>query len=404
MPGKVIDVIEDGRKVVLDYFGERRKVRNDFYQLSVGDYAYAQGGFVVQKVPPDEAAEALAVWKDYLDALESIDMRLAEKGGSLRKRANFVRREATGNSACVHGIIEFSNYCRNDCHYCGLRVSNKSVERYRMSEEEIVEAAGYAIENLGFRALVLQSGEDTYYDGEKLSAIVSAIMRKHPVLIVVSIGEMDYEVYEKLYAAGARGALLRFETSNGDLYKKYRPGHTLDERLGLIRRLKNDGWIIMSGFILGLPGATLSDIASDIKLSYSLGVEMLSFGPLVPHPDTPLASATPPSFDETLDTIARARLMYPDMRILVTTAAETIGRAELSDDVEPIKAALGSGANSVMINLTPRKYSRLYSIYPGRDSDTETIADEHIFFENKIRKVVSVLRSLGRAPTDLGTP
>jgi len=401
MPGKVVELLDNGRRVILDYFGERRKVRNDFYELAVGDYAYAQGGFIVQKIPTEEAVAALEVWKDYLSTLETIDLRLASDSNTLRKRANFLRRQYTGNSACVHGIIEFSNYCRNDCLYCGIRFSNKNLQRYRMSEEEIIKAADYAIEHLGFRALVLQSGEDVFYDGEKISRIISAIMKKHPVLIVLSIGEMDYEVWRSAYEAGARGVLIRFETSNKELYEKYRPGHRLDDRLALIEKLKKDGWIIMSGFILGLPGQTTSDIARDIKLSYNLGVEMLSFGPLVPHPDTPLSSVNPPSFDEVVDTIARARLVYPDMRILVTTAAETIGQRELNDDIQPIKEALLAGANSVMINLTPLKYASLYTIYPRNGVKNLPESDDK-FFEKKIDRVVSLLRSLGRAPSDLG--
>lgn len=388
MPGRVTE-ISDG-KAVVDYFGERRRVRNDFFKLVVGDYVYAQGGFIVQRISAAEAEPVLTTWKEYFAQLNKTDLRLASTGEDLRARANRVRREHTGNSSCVHGIIEFSNHCRADCLYCGLRSSNKSIKRYRMTPDEIVAAADYAIGKLGFKAIVLQSGEDAFFDGKTLSGIIARIMGEHPVLIVMSVGERDYADYEAMYSAGARGALIRFETSNPVIYETLRPGRRQAERLSLIRRLKSDGWIIMSGFIQGLPGQTEKDIAADIKLSESLGVEMMSFGPLIPHPDTPLAASPSADFEKILDTIARARIMFPELRILVTTAAETLGGKEAA------RRALMAGANSVMVNLTPPEYSGLYSLYPGRASAAGS-RDE------VVAGTVKMLREMGRAPSDIGS-
>ncbi|MDI6757104.1 MAG: radical SAM protein [Endomicrobiia bacterium] len=395
MPGLVVEIL-NGR-VVVDYFGERRRVRNDFFNLIVGDYVYAQGGFVVQRIPAEEAAPVMDTWKEYFAVLERVDLRLADSGegadrSGLRARANRIRREHTGNSSCVHGIIEFSNHCRADCLYCGLRASNDSLKRYRMTPDEIVDAADYAVEKIGFKALVLQSGEDDFFDGKSLSDIISKIMKKHPILLIMSVGERDYQDYEAMYAAGARGALIRFETSNRALYEKHRPGCRLEDRLDLIRRLKSDGWIIMSGFIQGLSGQTQKDIAADIKTSESLGVEMMSFGPLVPHPATPLASCPSPDFESVLDTIARARILFPELRILVTTASETLGGKDAA------RRALLAGANSVMVNLTPSEYSSLYSLYPGRSPSDAASR------EKAVAETVEMLRSIGRAPSDVGLP
>lgn len=395
MPGLVVET-SNGRAVV-DYFGERRRVRNDFFSLIVGDYVYAQGGFVVQRISAEEAAPVMDTWKEYFDELERIDLRLADvdtngKSSGLRARANRIRRERTGNSSCVHGIIEFSNYCRQECLYCGLRASNDSLKRYRMPPDEITAAADYAVEKLGFKALVLQSGEDVFFDGKTLAGIVSRIMKKHPLLLVMSVGERDYQDYEDMYAAGARGALIRFETSNRALYAQHRPGRRLDDRLELIRRLKSDGWIIMSGFIMGLPGQTPKDVAADIKTSESLGVEMMSFGPLIPHPATPLASCPSPDFESVLDTIARARIMFPELRILVTTASETLGGKDAA------RRALLAGANSVMVNLTPSEYSSLYSLYPGRATGLSSESRS-----TAVAETVEMLRALGRAPSDVGS-
>ncbi len=387
IPGKVVEVEKNFATV--DYFGQRKRARSDFYEISVGDYVYAQGGFVIRKVGEKEAQLAIEAWKDLFDELAKTDIRLTEKKENIREIANKLRREHTGNSSCVHGIIEFSNHCRNNCLYCGLRKDNVNLSRYRMSIEDIVSAADYAVNKLGFKALVFQSGEDPFYDDEKLAAIVKTVMEKNPVLIVLSIGEREISTYKKLYDSGARGVLMRFETANASLYEKYRPGHHLEERLSLLGRLKNIGYMIISGFLLGLPGQSKKDILEDIKTTASMGVEMFSFGPLIPNPDTPLCGVNAPPIDLVLDTIARTRIIYPDSRILVTTATETLDRKNAA------QKALLSGANSVMINVTPEEYQSLYYLYPQRAASGRKIAE-------RISDVIELLKSLGRAPSDIG--
>lgn len=390
IPGKVVEI--NDKIVTVGYFDERKKARNDFYQdLAPGEYVYAQGSFIIQRVAEQEALNILQTWQELFAKLKEVDLRLTREPKDLHQIANATRQRYLGNSCCIHGIIEFSNYCRQNCLYCGIRKDNANLTRYRMSQEEIIQACGYAINELKFKALVLQSGEDLWYDQEKLFNIVGELMRRNPVLLILSIGERDIEVYKKLYQAGARGALLRFETSNPDLYEKYRPGRTLEERLALIKELQEIGYLIFTGFLSGLPGERQQDVLNDIELTHSLNPEMFSFGPFIPHPETPLKNALSPSLESTLNTIARARIRHPESRILVTTALETL------DKDQGARSGFLSGANSLMINLTPKKYQDLYQIYPQR-AGTEKEA------KDKIKEVLNLLTSIGRAPTDLGLP
>lgn len=387
IPGKVIEI--DNRVITVDYFGEKRKARNDFFDLSVGEYVYAQGGFVIQRVSQDEAKDILKTWEELFFKLRETDLRLVSQPKDLRQIANSTRQRHQGNSCCIHGILEFSNCCVNDCLYCGLRKSNSALTRYRMGIDEIVDAAEFAVKELKFKALVLQSGEDPWYDEKKLIEIVESMRKRSPALIILSIGEREIGLYEKLYKAGVRGALLRFETSNPALYEKMRPGRKLKERLDLINRLHDIGYLIMTGFLIGLPGQAPEDLLEDIRLTGSLGADMFSFGPFIPHPQTPLADCASPSIDEALDTIARARITDPASRILVTTSLETL------DKESGLKAGLLSGGNSLMINATPKKYRRHYDIYPDRAGIDADITE-------RIDSAVKLLYSIGRAPTDIG--
>ncbi|TAN58937.1 HypC/HybG/HupF family hydrogenase formation chaperone, partial [bacterium] len=283
IPAKVVQ--RDGPTATIDYFGERRRVRNDFYQdLAVGEYVLAQGGLIIRKVAPEEARASLKGWRELFLKLKKKDLTLSRKSKNLYQTANAVRQKYLGNSCCVHGIIEFSNYCRNDCLYCGIRKSNGSAPRYRMSVDEIVNACLYSARELKFKALVLQSGEDLWYTEERLLEVVRRVMALEPMLLILSIGERQAGLYKRLYEAGARGALLRFETSNPVLYKKYRPGYTLEGRLKLIKELKKTGYLVFTGFMVGLPDESAQDIASNIELTHALRPEMFSFGPFLPHP------------------------------------------------------------------------------------------------------------------------
>ncbi|MCM8770243.1 MAG: [FeFe] hydrogenase H-cluster radical SAM maturase HydE [Candidatus Omnitrophica bacterium] len=387
IPGKVVGIKDN--IVTVDYFGEKKKAKNDFYSLERGEYVYAQGGFVVQKVSIQEAESILDTWKELFFQLQKTDLKLAQNPKTLYQRANYIRNKYLGNACCIHGIIEFSNYCRCDCLYCGIRKSNSELLRYRMEPDEIVNGAVEAAKNLGFKALVLQSGEDLWYDDDKLVEIINKIREKAALLLVLSIGERDVKTYKKLYKTGARGVLLRFETSNASLYQKLRPKHKLEDRIELLKKLREVGYLIFTGFLIGLPGQTKEDIDNDIKLTASLGTDMFSFGPFLPHPQTPLGKYPAPSLDAVLSIIANTRLANPEAKILVTTALETL------DKENGMKFGLLAGGNSLMINLTPQKYQRLYDIYPDRVGIEEDIS-------RRIDSTIKLLHSLGRAPADLG--
>ncbi len=419
IPGKVISI--DSKTITMDYFGEARKAIFVTGSYKVGDYVYAQGGIVVSKVPEEDAIPILKMWKKQFFELKKKDALLAGQSkfkspispiieraendetlsrnemlailsvegkdlDLLLQAANRIRKNKLDNACCVHGILEFSNYCQNNCLYCGIRSGNDNIKRYRMSESQILRAADSAV-SLGFKALVLQSGEDPFYSDELLVSIVKKIRQKHGILLFMSIGERSRDCYKKLFDAGAYGALLRFETSNDQLYEKMRPGRKRTDRINLIRQLIEIGFVVATGFLIGLPGQSADDLINDVLLTKSLKPDMYSFGPLIPHAETPLSSAQTPSLDDVLKVIALARLVDPQSKILVTSALET-----LSPDAK--KKGLMAGGNSLMINTTPKEYSTSYDLYPGK-SNKDPVPET-------IKNTIELLYSLGRAPTDLG--
>lgn len=422
IPAKLVAI--DGLKGTVDYFGEKRQILLDLDDIKVGDYLYAQGGISVRKILAEEAEEVLKTWREVFFELQKTDRALAKLDETklstnalgilqkinLRKSlkkdemqalleltdpnelsvlyeiANNVRQREHGNASCVHGIIEFSNYCSQQCHYCGIR-QPKNIKRYRMSEQEIIVAAKRAVDEFGFKALVLQSGEDNWYDAEKLVHIVREI-RNMGVLVFLSIGSRSKETYQKLYEAGARAALLRFETSNPEIFQKLRPGNTLADRVALIKELKQIGYIIATGFIIGFPGETTTDIVNNILLTKYLAPDMYSFGPLIPTKGTPLAEQPLITKDLVLKTIAVSRFIDIDCNILITTALETLAP-------EAKREALLAGGNSLMIDVTPPEYKDLYTIYDGKAETSSALAA-------CVQDTVELLYSLGRAPTDIG--
>lgn len=406
VPGKVVSV--EGKNVSLDYFGEVRNAVNEFFELKLGDYAYAQGGIIIERVDKVEAEQVLRQWKNKFDELKRTDLKLSRMkpneilnkplskselakmlsspSEQLYMTANYIRHEHKKNSCCVHGIIEFSNYCSNDCAYCGIRRSNSKVKRYRMTEKDILDNVAYASDKLGFKAIVLQSGEDDYYSEDFLAGIVEKIMQKHNILVFMSCGTRTKHFYKRMYDAGARGILLRFETSNEKLYKSLHPccrKSDLGRRVSMLRYAKRLGYLVATGFIFGLPGQTAQDIINDIIMTKNLNADMYSMGPFIPHPCTPLGNCTPPSQELGYSVIAVARIIDPNANILVTTALETL-------DKEGLKKGMMSGANSFMINVTSKRYINDYNIYPR---DVNLIKE--------IDSKISVIKELGRAPTDI---
>ncbi|MBF0532264.1 MAG: HypC/HybG/HupF family hydrogenase formation chaperone [Candidatus Omnitrophica bacterium] len=427
IPGKIHRI--EAKGVVVDYFGEHKFARNELIALLPGDYVLAQGGYVIQKIDSQEARKSLADWEELFFALKEIDrgrttlsnalppgnsrgekilknvladrplsdadagflLELADEKTmtSLYQTANVLRQRQHSNSCCVHGIIEISNQCLRGCRYCGISTWNRDLKRYRMTKAEILQAVYEAVEVYGFKSLVLQSGEAAGYGLEELADITREIKRRHAVLLIISFGEIGVPSLRLLYDAGCRGLLLRFETSNPDLFAGLRPGSTLEKRLAELRAAADIGYFLITGGLLGLPGQTISDIVQDIRLAASLSPEMLSFGPFLPHPGTPLAEGG--IINETLmfKSLAVARMIAnPQAKILVTTAFETLSPLAR-------EKGLQCGGSSVMLNATPLVYRPLYSLYPNRAHAQETISCQ-------IKATVDLLKSLGRAPTDLG--
>ncbi len=420
IPGRVVGM-EDG-VAVIDYFGEKKRALVFDVKPAIGDHVYAQAGLVVQKLDAEKAESVLRAWKTVFAELRQKDLSLAaeppatgdarfdsiieralggeeisraeaihlmetgdgKKLSSLYQAANAVRAARLKNSCCVHAVIEFSNACSSDCSYCGIRKSNKALPRYRMTIEEIVSAADHAVNRLGFKALVLQSGEDPWFTPDRLTEVVQRVKEKCPAVIFVSVGEAGEEAYEEMWDAGARGALIRFETSNPQLYSRLHEGQELKERLDCIRRASKLGYLVATGGLVGLPGQTREDLVNDIFLSKELGAEVFSFGPFIPHPQTPLASEPEPGLDSVLKVLAVGRLVAQDAKILVTTALETL-------DPEGKRKGLLAGAGSLMLNATPAHYQEKYAIYPGKPRPD---------VKKAIAETVSLLHSLGRAPTD----
>ncbi|MBL8025721.1 MAG: [FeFe] hydrogenase H-cluster radical SAM maturase HydE, partial [Fibrobacteres bacterium] len=305
----------------------------------------------------------------------------------LYKTANFLRQKHQQNSCCVHGIIELSNRCIYNCSYCGIGAGVKGLPRYKMSLPEVMEAAGAAIEKYGFKVLVLQTG-DGAYSVDELIEIIQSIKAKWPCLIFISAGETGVDSLEKLWNAGARGILMRFETSNSELYATLHPGMDFNTRLTHLRRANELGYLILTGSLIGVPGQTEQDIINDIRLAKELNAEMFSFGPFLPSPGTPLAENSVPDKDLIIKTLAVARLIDPEKaKILITTALETLDPASR-------EKGLMAGGNSVMLNVTPMEYRKLYSIYPNRAHAHETITEQ-------INVTIDMLKNIGRAPTDL---
>jgi biotin synthase len=273
--------------------------------------------------------------------------------------ADSIRQEYVGDEIHLRGLVEFSNYCRKNCFYCGLRQSNRLLSRYRMELDEILDTVELA-QALGYKTVVLQSGEDTFYSLDQLIGLVRQIKKRNKLAVTLSIGELPRHYYEQLFAAGADRYLLRFETSNPDLYARLHPDSRFGHRMLILRWLKEIGYEVGSGSMIGLPGQSIEDIANDILAFKTLDIDMIGVGPYISHPDTPLGGEPDGNLAMTLKVIALTRIVTKDTNIPATTALATLK----PDDGREM--ALESGANILMPNTTPVKYRPMYALYPDK--------------------------------------
>ena len=277
----------------------------------------------------------------------------------LFKAADEVRENFVGNNIHLRALIEFTNICRCNCLYCGLRAENKNVERYRLSKDEVLDIAQHAV-NSGYKTIVLQGGEDLFFSAEYLGEIIKCI-KAFDVAVTLSIGERSYNEYKILKECGADRFLLRIETTDKDLYSKMHPNMSFENRKQCLYNLKQLGYETGTGCLVGLPGQTLESLADDILFFKELDADMIGIGPFIPHPQTPLKQCDSNNFWLSLKVMAITRLLLPDINIPATTAMETLyenGRT----------IALQSGANVVMPNVTDSIHKKLYEIYPNKAS------------------------------------
>jgi biotin synthase len=262
-----------------------------------------------------------------------------------------------GDKVFVRGIIEFSNYCRKGCVYCGINKANKEIARYRMSLDEIITAAAY-MKKCGSLTAVLQSGEDQGYDNVVLEA-VKKIRKDLNMAITLSIGEREPEIYRQFIKAGADRYLLRIETTDSNLFKRLHPDDNLEYRKSCLDSLKKLGYEVGTGIMVGLPGQTMESISEDLMYFKKLNPAMIGIGPFLSHQDTVLKGHKNTDIFPTLKTLALIRLMLPKVNLPATTAMGTIapdGRQQ----------ALRIGANVIMPNFTPSKYRESYKLYDNK--------------------------------------
>lgn len=273
--------------------------------------------------------------------------------------ADRLRKEMVGDVVEIRGAIEFSNYCRKNCKYCGINASNTGVQRYRMSEDEIIEVVD-CLHALGIRTVILQSGEDPKWTTERMIWLIHTIKDRTGMRITLSIGERSREEYEALRNAGANNFLLKIETTNEKLFKKIHPDDDYEYRMQCSRWLKELGYINGSGNIIGLPGQTVEDIADDIMYFKEVGINMIGIGPFIPARGTEYEHLPHGDIELTLRTVAVARIVCKKVYIPSTTAL-----ASLSKDAQV--RALRSGANTIMLINTPAKYRSNYRIYDNKN-------------------------------------
>ena len=296
----------------------------------------------------------------------------------LFEKADSVRRMYYGIDVYIRGLIEFTNFCRNNCYYCGIRRENRCLERYRLSKEEILDCCKQGYE-LGFRTFVLQGGEDSHFTDGLICEIVSDIKSLYPdCAVTLSIGERSYDAYKAWFDAGADRFLLRHETINAEHFQKLHPSNmSLENRKKCLYDLKKIGYQVGSGFMVGSPHQTTSLLIEDLRFLQELKPDMIGIGPFISHQHTPFHSFKSGDFHTCLRLIAILRLMFPNALIPATTALGTI-------DKNGREMGLKAGANVVMPNLSPVKVRKKYALYDNKICTDEEAAECRNCLENRV--------------------
>ncbi len=313
--------------------------------------------------------------------MQLIQGRTPEMAEFLFERAREVRHSYYGRDVYIRGLIEFTNYCRNDCHYCGIRRSNTSIPRYRLTEEEIMDCCrnGY---RLGFRTFVLQGGEDMHFTPERMTELIRSIHEKFPdCAITLSVGERAKAEYQSYFDAGASRFLLRHETADAAHYQYLHPKEmSAEHRKKCLWDLRHIGYQVGSGIMAGSPGQTVEHIAEDMLFLQELQPHMVGIGPFIPHKDTPFREEPAGTLELTLYLLGLVRLMLPKVLMPATTALSTIhpdGR----------KKGILAGANVVMPNLSPQENRKLYSLYDNKRCMGDEAAEGLVMLREEMKEI-----------------
>ena len=298
-----------------------------------------------------------------------IENRTDELDCYLFAKARKVREEHFGRNIYIRGLIEVSNYCKNDCYYCGIRKNNLQVERYRLTKEQILECCRTGYE-LGFRTFVLQGGEDGFFTDEKMIDIISTIRKTYPdCAITLSLGEKSFDTYQKYFDAGANRYLLRHETATSEHYAKLHPqSMSLVTRKQCLYDLKQIGFQVGCGFMVGSPFQTSENLAKDLLFISELQPQMVGIGPYISHKDTPFKDEKNGSLELALFMLGLIRLMIPKVLLPATTALGSI-------DATGRESGILAGANVVMPNLSPLNVRNKYLLYDNKISTGDEAAE-----------------------------
>ncbi|MBR5497355.1 MAG: [Clostridia bacterium] len=332
---------------------------------------------LIQLIEKLEAQHTLSIEEyEYL-----ITHRNEEAVRILAEKARSVREKIYGKSVFIRGLIEVSNFCRNDCLYCGIRRSNKDCSRYRLTEDEILECCreGYA---LGFRTFVMQGGEDSHFSDDFMCSVVKKIKAEFPdCAVTLSLGERSCDSYKKLYNAGADRYLLRHETADKEHYEKLHPSEmSFDKRMECLRNLKSTGFQTGCGFMVGSPFQTERHIAADLKFIEEFSPDMCGIGPFIPHDATPFSQHNAGSAELTCYLLSIIRLIKPNILLPSTTALGTL----LDDGHE---RGILSGANVIMPNLSPSSVRKKYELYNNKKSFGDEAAEAVDSLRKKIQSI-----------------
>jgi len=304
-----------------------------------------------------------------------------ESRSYLFERARAIRQRHYGSAVFTRGLIEFTNYCKNDCYYCGIRRSNTEASRYRLTKEEVLDCCENGYE-LGFRTFVLQGGEDPMYTDEVMVDLIQTIRKKYKdCAITLSIGERRYESYKAFFEAGADRYLLRHETANEEHYSKLHPNElSLADRKKCLQDLKEIGFEVGCGLMVGSPYQTVACLAEDLLFMHEFQPDMVGIGPFIAHHQTPFAAEASGTLEQTLVMLGLVRLMLPKVLLPATTALGTIS---------PNGRELGilAGANVVMPNLSPVSVRKKYMLYDNKICTGDEAAECRACMDNRMKSI-----------------